>query len=331
MRFKSAGYTAGMSDEITVSGKTFISSKRASELSAYTQDYIGQLARGGHIEAQRVGGLWYISMDSLQTYKEKSETEKEKPESPRYAKQVQDPETLVFFDGKQFISAARAAEMTRYNQDYVGQLARSGQILSRQIGNRWYIEQEGILKHKKEKDALLAAVQSEAVGLYRGKNLAEESRITINLDTKKESYFTYVSESADLMPVFPRKKDVQEIDEDGEESQVARSIPIHVLGSKDIKSGNALEEGDANMYAENNRIPRTRNASRALTVVALTFSVVLVLSTGLIFFQSGSFSGNRSLSTDESFVATMGVVSDRLVSVIENWLVPELVYSRLQN
>lgn len=59
-----------MSSEIKVEGDQYVLSKRASKLSGYTQDYIGQLARGGYISAKRVGGLWYISMESLIGYKE---------------------------------------------------------------------------------------------------------------------------------------------------------------------------------------------------------------------------------------------------------------------
>ncbi len=62
-----------MSDAISLEGKEYISSKRASELSGYAQDYIGQLARKGLIHAQRVGGLWYISMASLVGYKTKAD------------------------------------------------------------------------------------------------------------------------------------------------------------------------------------------------------------------------------------------------------------------
>src|SRR3989344_3657610 len=58
-----------MSDAMWLEGKEYISSKRASQLSGYAQDYIGQLARKGLIDAQRVGGLWFISMASLSEYK----------------------------------------------------------------------------------------------------------------------------------------------------------------------------------------------------------------------------------------------------------------------
>src|SRR3989338_10462388 len=156
-----------MTDEITLDDKSYVSSKRASELSGYSQDYIGQLARGGYIDAQRVGGLWYIYLDSLKSYKEKTENEKPQPPQPNTS---QDPDTLVFFDGKEFISASRASKLTGYSQDYVGQLARSGKVLSRQVGTRWYIDRQALLEHKKEKDALLAAVQANAVGIRRNES-----------------------------------------------------------------------------------------------------------------------------------------------------------------
>ena len=46
-----------MAEEVVLEGREYISSKRASEITQYSQDYIGQLARGGVIDAKRVGGL----------------------------------------------------------------------------------------------------------------------------------------------------------------------------------------------------------------------------------------------------------------------------------
>ena len=157
------GYTAFMSDEITVDSEILISSKRASILSGYEQDYIGQLCRGGNIKARRVGGLWYVSADSLMKYKERAS--EYKPEPPVRNSEMNTPDSLVSFDGKGHISTSRAAKITGYSPDYVGQMARAQIIPSRQVGNRWYVEHAGILKHKESKDALLGAVQVESVGL----------------------------------------------------------------------------------------------------------------------------------------------------------------------
>ena len=66
-------YTYRMAQEINLGGTIYISSKYAAEKTGYTQDYIGQLARGGSIEAKRVSGMWYILEESLRAYKEKAD------------------------------------------------------------------------------------------------------------------------------------------------------------------------------------------------------------------------------------------------------------------
>src|SRR5437763_17026369 len=99
-----------MSDEINFEGKEYISSKRASELSEYSQDYIGQLARSGQIEARRIGNLWYIGIESLRSYKTKSE--QYKPTPPEHSENAyKDLESLVNFDGRDYISAIRASKI----------------------------------------------------------------------------------------------------------------------------------------------------------------------------------------------------------------------------
>ena len=56
-------------DEVYFLGKKFISLKRASHISGYAKDYIGQLCRGGKIKAERVGRDWFVEVDSLITHK----------------------------------------------------------------------------------------------------------------------------------------------------------------------------------------------------------------------------------------------------------------------
>jgi uncharacterized protein YbcI len=59
----------------------------------------------------------------------------------------------LVIDGKKYISSKRAAEITKYSKDYVGQLARSGKIDARLVGRSWYIDQESILAHSERKTA----------------------------------------------------------------------------------------------------------------------------------------------------------------------------------
>lgn len=56
-------------DEITLDGKTYISSKRAAAVTGYAKDYIGQLCREGRVEARLVGRSWYVYEPSLEVHK----------------------------------------------------------------------------------------------------------------------------------------------------------------------------------------------------------------------------------------------------------------------
>jgi hypothetical protein len=51
------------------------------------------------------------------------------------------------FKGKKYISSRRAAELTDYAKDYVGQLAREGKVLATRVGRSWFVEEEDILRH----------------------------------------------------------------------------------------------------------------------------------------------------------------------------------------
>lgn len=52
-------------DELEIQGKKYISSKRASELTGYAKDYVGQLARAGKVPGTRVGRAWYVDEASI--------------------------------------------------------------------------------------------------------------------------------------------------------------------------------------------------------------------------------------------------------------------------
>ena len=55
-------------DELEISGKLFISSRRAAKLHKYHSDYIGQLIRAKKVVGQKVGRSWYVDAKSLDFY-----------------------------------------------------------------------------------------------------------------------------------------------------------------------------------------------------------------------------------------------------------------------
>ena len=55
-------------DELEISGKRYISTRRAAREHGYHSDYMGQLIRGGKVAGQKVGRAWYIDEASLAAY-----------------------------------------------------------------------------------------------------------------------------------------------------------------------------------------------------------------------------------------------------------------------
>ena len=54
----------------------------------------------------------------------------------------------ILIDEKRYISSKRAAELTGYAKDYVGQLCREGRVPARLIGRSWYVLESAIQDHR---------------------------------------------------------------------------------------------------------------------------------------------------------------------------------------
>ena len=66
-------------DELEISGKRYLSSKRAAKEHRYHIDYIGQLIRAGKVTGKKVGRSWYVEEVSLKTYLKQEAGEKGLP------------------------------------------------------------------------------------------------------------------------------------------------------------------------------------------------------------------------------------------------------------
>ena len=309
-----------MTDELSIEGKQYISSKRAADLSGYAQDYVGQLARKGLIDAQRIGGLWYVFMDSLLKYKERAETYI--PQPPQAIYKNESPDTLISFDGKDYVSAARAAEITGYHQDYVGQLARSGKILSRQVGNRWYVDREGILAHKEEKDDLLGAVQSQAVGI-KAPDPIPESYVK-----KNETWepLNYRNDSGALIPeLTPREHDVADEPIDSLEQIRQNPIPIRVLENRQVSR--IVTKSEIKTRRSNSAKISGKSIFYGLLIIII-FAFILAFSSGL--FSSLSKAGNSDQKNQRhGAIEILTSVMAKIGDTIEPFVSKQLDYTRI--
>jgi hypothetical protein len=314
-----------MSEEMQIDGKSYISSKRASQLSGYAQDYIGQLSRKSLIDARRIGGLWYVSMESLLAYQKKAE--EFKPEPPSRANITPEPDTLVFFDGKQYISAARAAEITGYAQDYVGQLARSGTILSQQVGNRWYVEKQSLSRHKSEKDRLLGAVQSESVGLSRPRTNASNT-VEYAGYASAGPLLTYFSEEKDLLPV-PDSRQKTQIEAKVSEIPI-NNVGPYVIPIRKVREYKVLPTPTAANRAASIALPiehGTRSTFPLLLGAAATIIIVLSIGYASVLKQNSAYAINMPKMTNTAGLpAAVAASVERIGDILEPYLTHELIY-----
>ncbi len=309
-----------MSDEISVEGKEYVSSKKASRTTGYSQDYIGQLARKGVIDARRVGGLWYILMDSLELHKKRSE--EFSPEPPKRDSEIAQ-DTLLSFDGRDFVSASRAAEITGYNQDYVGQLARSGAVLSKQVGNRWFVDREALRDHKAEKDSLLAAVQSQSVGLK--KSLEVPQTPYEHSYAGAGPFLTYTKDDQDLFPTLSAQDSGDSLGSLSHEPEEVHQVPIHVLNAREIVS---ISRKSFVKYP----IGRTHGKTifyGASAAAALTIVIVLSFGFGSLKERSMyTLTTVRSTASVGPLLESASGFLDAFGGWLEHLLVPEISYRR---
>ena len=322
--------------DVTVAGENLVSTTRASDLSGYSKDYIGQLCRGEKISCRRISGQWYIDLKSLENYR-KREAKSGSPEdsdAPPYKKlSVSDSvnsmkvgnvrDDMFTYDGIEYVSTNRGADLTGYAQDYVGQLARDNEVAAKKVGRRWFISQRALLQHKKHNDAQLASVQSQAVGLRstskddeKSAGEANEAGYHVTVKQGEEARrranlnfnIRYITESHESLPIV-RKSDasggetVANIDptvEDARDEQPDSNENTHtfdVLNVPIINRSQAQNGPDGRSLKDDIAVPRRRirtqttahvseRKSRILPMLFLLIAAVLVAGVAWIGYRA---------------------------------------------
>lgn len=122
--------------------------------------------------------------------------------------------------GKKYISSRRAAELTGYAKDYIGQLVRAGKVPGTRVGRSWYVDEGAILSFgKSTKEKSVAESYGSSASLAPARTPVERTivspiqlrRSVISPATLQVpgyvlpgtwSAVTYFSDDAALMPIF---------------------------------------------------------------------------------------------------------------------------------
>ncbi|KND49832.1 MAG: hypothetical protein AB203_01945 [Parcubacteria bacterium C7867-008] len=120
-------------------------------------------------------------------------------------------------DGKQYISSKKAADITGYAKDYVGQLCREGHVEARMVGRSWYVLETSIRAHRFGGDAHAEPVLESVIAMPKDE--------TVSSSTWENP--VYVADTVPSMPVMPvveRPMPIEAPDEAQEPGDTAESL-----------------------------------------------------------------------------------------------------------
>ncbi len=124
----------------------------------------------------------------------------------------------VTLDGKIYISSKRAAQVTGYAKDYIGQLCREGRVEAKLVGRSWYIYEPSIRRHRFKEEA--PSVAEEVEDVQEVEPVSEE--------TNNEAVWepaTYVAEDISALPEISPKEESFEVSGTDE---IEETIPTNI-------------------------------------------------------------------------------------------------------
>lgn len=155
----------------------------------------------------------------------------------------------ILIEEKKYVSSKRAAKMTGYAKDYIGQLCREGRVPARLVGRSWYVLETAIQDHRfgaPDGTVLPALTPPSTWESPRYEAFSDELLPSINRlrDTEKgvlsddkasehlqdswRAWFDRVAETEAVAPVTEETIEKTETTEDAEK-EGGVNVPIHAV------------------------------------------------------------------------------------------------------
>jgi len=141
----------------------------------------------------------------------------------------------IIIEEKKYISSKRAAEITGYAKDYVGQLCREGRVPARLIGRGWYVLEAAIQDHRfgnPEAPEVPEAAEPEKTIEWEAPRYeaSNEPEMSQNIQDSWREWFNRFDHKEEV--VEPKKAETEvetetEIEREGQEEPV--NVPIHAI------------------------------------------------------------------------------------------------------
>ncbi|MDO8231969.1 MAG: hypothetical protein Q7T37_02090 [bacterium] len=140
----------------------------------------------------------------------------------------------ILIEEKKYVSSKRAAKITGYAKDYIGQLCREGRVPARLVGRSWYVLESAIQDHRfgdqsheeKEREAASSSVFPGTWGTPRYEASVIESIPPVN--RLRDNSVKGVEEEDTITPEkHPSKDDKSEEDKNKRNEDI--HVPIHTV------------------------------------------------------------------------------------------------------
>jgi len=205
---------------------------------------------------------------------------------------------------KKYISSKRAAEITGYAKDYIGQLCREGRVEARLVGRSWYVLDTSITEHRfgKTEDtkeitvAEVTAAPEQPIPSWDAPRYAAEEvsplpvlkrpmRSTLNLLDR--DHMRQVTDISNVEAVIEKKEATEIIKEieEGETPVPMRRVETQVSARRVISLRPSSQATEVQMPPPQ-RVPkpkmRRRKANLAIsaTVVAISILAICIILIG---------------------------------------------------
>ena len=207
----------------------------------------------------------------------------------------------LLIEEKRYVSSKRAAKVTGYAKDYIGQLCREGRVPARLVGRNWYVLESAIHDHRFGKEGIEPAPVSTwespryeaspveilpSVNRLRDEvqstSSPEQDDTTQHLQDSWREWFDRITDTKLNIPPV--------IEEEQEVTSEATEIPIHTvyeLPPEELLPNYRVEESTENdVYKE--RIPK-RSKKGKYRVIRISGALLAVVMAVLAAFGTGYF------------------------------------------
>lgn len=191
----------------------------------------------------------------------------------------------ILIDEKKYVSSKRAAKVTGYAKDYIGQLCREGRVPARLVGRSWYVLETAIHDHRFGKQHI-------------EEEIAQKTSLPPRAFPHTWESPRYEAFPAEILPLVKRQEAPQtttaseklvkaEESSETEENEEGVNIPIHAIYEQPPEDllprlraetelpGNNLEERRAVKSDRGNREKRVVKAFAALlTILSIALAAI---------------------------------------------------------